>query len=919
MARLHKFRRKNFCFVLAATAFSIAITWKSEARCTSAFEIYSTLTTDTIPHPKKVLGPITQPGDTIPKNISDSAIISRSDSTDTLNLKDTLPPAQKIDTFSLKLSKDTLDAPVNYEAEDSAVLLVKEKKFILYGKTKTTYKDVTLTAPKVVMDQETNIVTAYNSRDSLGNVITRARFQQGTEQSFESDTITYNFKTQRGLTKNTYTKQQEMWVQANLIKKVNTNTTFAKHVIMTTCDYDEPHFGFVSSKGKFINNKVAITGPIHPEFEGIPIPIYLPFGIFPLNPGRHSGILPPTFEVNEQFGLGLINGGYYHVINDYLDVTVRTNIYSYGGWTLNLTPTYRKRYRYNGGFNISLQRTKVNFKGDPDYSLTKTFNISWNHSMDQRAKPGINFSASVNAGSTKYNRYVTNDPMRNVMNNQASSINFSKTWSGNTPLNLTLSANQNQNSVNHLMQITLPDAGFSVPTIYPFQRKEQVGAQKWYEKIGVGYTGSFRNQVAFYDTAQNSFSRLIDTLQWGAQHRFPISLTLPPLGKLMVSPSISYEETWLTHRISRRYNAVTKTIDTLSTEKGFYTDRQMSFGIGFNTTIYGTVTFKNSKVKAIRHVIRPTFSLNYKPNLSKNKYDLITDAYGRSQAYSQFDNNEIYRGYGYGKYGGMSFGVDNNLEMKVRGKKDSVDKKIRLIDGFGFQSGYNFLQDSMKLQPFNLYLRSTLFEKVSLTAQALLDPYQFDTLGRQIGRYVWQGNRFSLGRITSGSISMSTQFQSKPRDPKKPANPNAQIGQHINDPRLLADEQRLQDYMSRNPAEFVDFNIPWSFNISFSLNFNKSFDRSVKRFKTNLSSSINFNNSFSLTPKWNFSTNGYYDFNTNRLTQLTMSVSRDMHCWQMSINVIPIGDYRSFNITISPKSSILQDLRVNRTRTFTNY
>src|SRR5215203_4455927 len=906
MTGLHKSSLKKLCFAFVMTAFCFVITWKSEARGTSPSEIYSTLTSDTIPGLKK--------RSIVDSTQNDSARLKR---TDTSAIMDTVPPAQRIDTFSLKLSKDTLDAPVNYEAEDSAVLLVKEKKFILYGKTKTVYKDVTLTAPKVVMDQETSIVTAYNSRDNFGNVETRARFQQGTEQSFESDTITYNFKTQRGLTKNTYTKQEEMWVQANLIKKVDANTTFARHVIMTTCDFDEPHFGFVSNKGKFINRKLAITGPIHPEFEGVPIPIYLPFGLFPLNPGRHSGLLPPQFAVNEQFGIGLEGLGYYQVLNDYIDVTIRTNIYSYGGWSANLTPTYRKRYRYQGSFNLSLQSTKMNFKGDPDYSLTKTFNISWNHSVDARAKPGTNFSASVNAGSTKYNQYVPNNAIRNITNNQASSISYSKTWAAK--YNLTLSANQNQNSNTHLMNITLPDAGFSVSTFYPFQRKEQVGTQKWYEKIGMGYTGVARNQLAFYDTAKTTLTRLLDTLEWGAQHRFPITLSLPPLGSFIVSPSVSYEETWLTHRIKRQWNPVFNKLDTMFVEKGLYIDRQVSFGLGFNTNIYGLFPFKGSKLKAIRHVIRPTFSFNYRPNLSKSKHDLITDIYGHTQALSQFDNNLIFRGYGYGKYGGISFGVDNNLEMKWKGKKDSVARNVSLIDGFGFSSGYNFLQDSLKLQQFSLYLRSTLFQKVSVTAQALLDPYNVDSLGSTINRYVWQDNHLSPGRITSGSIAMSTQFQSKPRDPKQAPNPDAGVNRRINDPNLLADEQRLQEYMRRNPAEFVDFNIPWSINLSFSLNFNKTYDTKIKGFKTNVSSSFNFNNSFSLTPKWNFSTNGYYDFHTKQLTQFTMSVSRDMHCWQMSINVTPIGNYLYFNITISPKSGILQDLRVNRTRTFVNY
>ena len=911
MTELRKFSLKSFCFAFV-TMFCIAITWKSEARYTRPFEIYSTLTSDTTPIPKKILGQVSP------------VQIDTSKKRDTTRITDTIPPTQKVDTFSLRLSKDTLDAPVNYEAEDSAVLFVKDQKFLLYGKTKTTYKDVVLTAPRVEMDQQTNIVTAYSSKDSLGNMIARAQFQQGQE-GFQSDTIVYNFKTQKGLTKNTYTKQQEMFVQATLIKKVNDSTTFAKRVIMTTCDFDDPHFGFVSNRGKFITNKIAVTGPIHPEFEGVPIPIYLPFGIFPLNKGRHSGLLPPQFAMNEQFGIGLEGLGYYHVLNDYIDVTLRGNIYSYGGWSFNLTPSYRKRYKYNGALNISVQHTKFAFKGDPDFSLTKTFNVSWNHSVDSRAKPGTNFSANVNAGSTRYNQYIPNNPRRNVNNNQASSISYSKSWAGK-PYNLSLNANQNQNSVSHLMNITLPDASFNVTTLYPFQSKLVKGTQKWYEKIGIGYTGVARNQVSFYDTASNTLKSLLDTLQWGAQHRIPINLSLPPLGKFIISPSLSYEETWLTRRMKRTWNDAAKKVDTLSDDKGFYIDRQVSFGLSFNTAVYGTVLFKNSKLRGIRHVIRPNFSFNYKPNLSKSKYDVIrTDPNtNRISAISQFSSNNLFSPYGYGKYGGISFGVDNNLEIKWKGKKDTTQngKVVRIIDGFGFTSGYNFLQDSLKLQPFNVYLRSTLFEKVSLTGQALVDPYQIDTTtGTVINRYAWQGDRFRLARITSGSISLSTQFQSKPRDPDKPANPNAQLQTRgiINDPTLIAQEQLLQDYMRRNPAEFVDFNIPWSLGLSFALQFTKFYDVSIKSFKNTISSNINFNNSFSLTPKWNFSTNGYFDFNTKKLTQFAMTVNRDMHCWQMSISVTPVSDYKYFNLTISPKSSILQDLRVNRTRTFVNY
>jgi len=898
MTKRYKFSLKKNAYLFIALLFSIAITCKSEARYTSTAEIYSTLTTDTIPKIKK-----------------DSILLQPV--VDSLPRQDSNITAQRVDTFHLKLSKDTLDAPVVYEASDSGVLMVKEKKFLLYGKTKTTYKDIVLTAPKVSLDQQTNILTAYSGKDSLGNIITRAEFKQGSE-GFQSDTISYNFKTKRGLTTNTFTTQSEMFVHGTYIKKVNDSIAFAKRVTMTTCDLDEPHFGFVANKAEFVTNKIAVTGPIHPEFEGVPVPIYLPFGIFPLKQGRHSGLIAPTFTATEQFGLGLEGLGYYQVLNDNVDVKVLTNLYSYGGWSATINPTYYKRYRYRGAFNLSIQHTKIAFKGDPDYSLTKTFQISWSHTLDQKAIRGANFSANVNAGSSKFNRYIVNDPNKNFQNQLYSSIAFSKTWQ-NKPYNLTLSANHNQNNNNHLINIILPDAGFTVTTLYPFQKKEQIGAPKWYEKIGIGYNGVMRNQTSFYDTTKNTFSHILDTLQWGAQHRFPISTSLPPLGPLLVSPFISYEETWLTNRIHRQWDNVANKIDTVYNKKGLFIDQQMSFGIGINTTIYGT--FGKPGKTQVRHVIRPNISLNYRPNLSKKYYDVIkVDPSGRVEALPQvIGNQNLFAGYGYGRFGGLSFGLDNNLEMKRHSKKDTTadGKKIRLIEGFGFTSGYNFLQDSLRLSPLNIYFRTTLFEKLSISAQTLYDPYIQDSLGRDTRRYVWQGDRFRLGRLQTGSISMSTSFQSKPRDPKKTTTPNPGTGR-LTDPTLIGDEQRLQDYMRRNPGEFVDFNIPWSISLSYSLFFNQQRDVSGKT-KTKFTSNLSFSNSFSLTPKWMFTTNGYYDLNAMKLTTFSMTVSRDMHCWQMSVNVIPLGFSKYFSISISPKSSILQDLRVNRTRYFTNY
>lgn len=825
-----------------------------------------------------------------------------------------------VDTFSLKMGKDSLDGPVNYYAEDSAVVMIQEKQILLYGKTKTEYQDITLTAPFVQLDQPTNILTAISNTDSLGRIADRARFQQG-ENDFSSDTIRFNFKTQKGLTKNTFTKSGEMFVQGRDIKKVDQHTYFVSEGIFTTCNLDEPHFAFKSNKLKLINNKVAVSGPTHPEFEGVPVPVYLPFGFYPLSRGRHSGMLAPSFATNEQMGLGLEGLGYYKVLNEYVDVTLRGNLYSYGGWLATLTPTYRKRYRYNGSMSLTVQNTRANFKGDPDFFNSKSFQVNWSHNVDSRARPGTTFGASVNAGSTQFNRLVPNNVNQNFQNQLYSSIRYSKTWQGK-PYSLTMSANHSQNNATRLVNVSLPDAGFTVNTIYPFQPKELIGTPKWYQKLGVGYNGAFRNQVAFYDSAFN-FRNLIDTFQWGAQHSIPITLSLPPIlgGAIIISPNISYSQTWFAQKFRRQWNPAEKKVDTVI-NKGFFTDHNMSTGIGLSTAMFGTYEFKNSNIIAIRHVIRPTVSVNYRPDLSsKHYYDVQVDTAGNQFRFNEFAGG-LYSFYGEGEYGGLSFQLDNNLEMKHRSKKDTGEaaiKKIRLIDGFGISSGYNFFADSLKLQPFSLYLRSTLFEKINISANATMNPYERDLRGRNLDRYVWESGKFSLGKLTSGNVAISTQFQSKPKDAEKEAKKQKQLEMQRQDPALAGDQQRLLEYMDRNPNEFVDFNIPWTLGLSYSLNFFEQLKPDYTGYTTEFSSDVRFNGSFNLTEKWNFSADGYYNINTAQLQTFQMSISRDLHCWQMSISVAPVGLFRYFSININPKSALLQDLKVNRTRSFQTF
>lgn len=836
-------------------------------------------------------------------------------SRDTIPLKkDSL--VTKTDTFGIKLSKDSLDAPVTYEAADSMAFDVPNNRIILYSKGRIVYKDIDLKADSIAMDQNTSMLTATYRKDSTGKIIGLPLMLQG-DTKMQADLIKFNFKTQRGVTKNTNTNQGELFMNIGTSKKVSENEYFGLIGRMTTCNLDTPHFAFITRRLKLVNKKLAVTGPIHPEFEGVPIPIYLPFGFFPLSSGRHSGLLPPQFTASEQFGLGLEGLGYYKVLNEYFDITLRTNIYSYGGYNIYLTPTYRKRYRYNGSLNIAYQSTRIlSSSAKNEFENSRTFNIGWSHTMDNRARPGTNFSASVNAGSTKFNQFIANNASRNFSNQLNSSITYSKTWG--TLGNLSLSATHNQNNNTRLVNLSLPNAAFTLNTFYPFQKKEFAGTPKWYEKLGIGLNSNIANQISFYDSAF-SLRRIIDTIQWGAQHTVPIQMSLPPLGPIQIAPGISYQEKWHSRKFVRSWNNTAKKVDTVL-DKGFFTARDISFSLGINTAIFGTFNRfgKNSAIQAIRHVIRPSLSVSYKPDLARKEYySTQIDTSGRQFRFSYYEGSVV-GPFGEGKFGGISFGIDNNIEAKIKSKSDTTAegiKKVRLIDGFGFNGSYNFIADSFRLSPITFYARSTLFEKINITAGATMDPYQFDTLGFRKKEYAWQGDKFSLGQIVSGNIAISASFQSKQKDKNKEK--QEAVAKDPNLPQQTMDEQMMQlEYVRQNPAEFVDFDVPWSLSISYSLNFSRQFRRDYSGFKTDIYSSLNMNGDFSLTPKWKVGMNGYYDFKTAKIQSITTFITREMHCWQLSINVTPVGLYRSFNITVNPKSGLLRDLKINRTRYF---
>lgn len=847
-------------------------------------------------------------------------------------LKDSIPPINLVDSIALpdslgvrtdtlpnvKLSKDSLTAPVYYKAQDSIVMFIKKKEFRLYNKADVKYGATQLTGNTMNFNQATGILTSRLGVDSAGKPIDKAVLNDGTTSS-DMDSVQYNFNSGKAMIYQTRAQYGEGFVSSVKVKKQPDNTVFGFRNGYTTCNLDTPHFAFRARKIKVIPDKLIVSGPANLEIEGIPTPLFIPFAIFPLSNGQRTGLLPPQYVVNQQKGVGLENGGYYFGLGEYLDLTVRADVYSYGSWGLTLSPTYRKRYKYNGGFNLAFANTR---SGDPEikdeFTRSRDFRVTWSHSMDGKARPGTNFGASVNFGTTSYNQFNVTDAATRLNNNMSSSINYSKSWAGK-PYNLTLAANHNQNNLTREVNINFPDGSFNVNTLYPFQAKELAGAPRWYEKIGVSYNVLLRNNVRFVDSAFGT-PAMFDKLQAGMQHQVPITLSIPVTKNLTLSPSINYTEKWYIRKSEKRWNDGNQKFDTLYSN-GFFRSSAASTGASLATAVYGMYAFKNknSTIQAIRHVMRPNVGISYSPDLASKDY-----YYAKTNRDSTtFERYSYYDGSPFGPspsqtFAGITFGLDNNLEMKVKSKKDTSGvKKIKLLDGFGISGSYNLVADSFNLSPFSLNARTNLFDKVNISFGGTLDPYQVDERGKRIDKYVWK-NASSIGRLTQANVAISTSFQSQDKKSKeKEAKKKAE--EENGDVPLdaaLEEKRRQMQLMRSNPGDYVDFDIPWRLDLSYSFNYTRGRSVDFLRDTTILTQFLGFNGDFSLTPKWKIIVSSGFDFRLKQISYTNLTISRDLHCWQMSINLVPFGSYRQFSITINPKAGILRDLRVNRTRQF---
>lgn len=849
-----------------------------------------------------------------------------------------------------KMQKSSLDSKLEWAAEDSSRVDRKNSIMHLYGKARVIYEDFQLDAEYIRFDSKNNVIFARGIKDSKGKYIGRPIFKMGQEAASNADSLTYNTKTGKGLVSGVYTEQEGGFFTGGVAKVQPDNEVHSLGQTFSTCNLPEPHFGIHFTKAIITENKI-ITGPFYMEFERVPLPIALPFAFFPKPNKKSSGIILPTPGEDATRGFSLTNGGYYLALNDYWDARITGNIFTNGSYDLMLATNYTKRYKYNGNFNFSYSSNRNGLEGTDEYKPNKDFNLTWSHSQNALARPGTTFSASVNAGTSSF---YANAPgtvgyslTQISTNTMSSSIAYGKVF-GDGLFNLTTSLAHSQEIQSKTISLTLPDVSLNMSTISPFASKNQVGEPKWYQKLTVGYTMQASNTV---NTKENLLFQKggLNRFQNGVQHNIPISLPFNVLNYLNFNASLNYTERWYLQTIRRR-NIKTETSEFAVTDtvSGFKRAGEYSLSMGMSTKLYAKKEFSaTGKIRAIRHVITPQFSFSYRPDFSSSSFGYYRDemyytndirpgksvplpvanerdrykydSFGNRARYSIFEGSR-YGGPSAGKQAAINFGFDNNVELKIASSKDTTgtgERKLAILQGLTFNGSYNFAAtDGRHLSPISFSGRSQFTEKLGINFGGSLSPYGvIDSIMTLNGveqrvlqeslRYTWKDGK--LPRLTN--FTMSFDYSFNPEAVKSKNNNMDNLKQQSTQMGRTPEQAEALAAISRDPNAFVDFNIPWNINISYSFNYSNPFSTRSSR---NVNNTLNFNGDFNLTPKWKIQFTSGYDFKSKAISGTSFQIYRDLHCWDLSAQWIPFGAYQSYSIDIKVKASILQDLKLSK-------
>ena len=842
----------------------------------------------------------------------------------------------RLDSINRKKS-GALDAPVTFSSEDSMVYDAKSKVARLYGNSNEKYQNMDLSSDRIQMSLDSSLVRATGTADSTGAISGTPVFTMGQDK-YESDTMAFNFKTKKGFIYNVYTEQEDGYLSSQHSKRDSSGVLYLEHGRYTTCDQPHPDFYIALSRAKVRPGKDVVFGPAYLVVADVPLPLAIPYGFFPFTKSYSSGFIMPSYGDESSRGFYLRDGGYYFAMSDKWDLKLLGEIYTKGSWGLSVASNYRKRYRYNGSFFFSYQNTKNGDKGMPDYTEQTSFKLQWSHRQDPKSNPFSSLSASVNFASTSYERNNLNsmyNPQSYTQSLRTSSVNWSTSFSS---LGMTISgsANLSQNMIDSTVSLTLPDLNISVSRFYPFKRKHMAGKERWYEKISMSYTGQFSNSI---DTKEDKLfkSNLIKDWRNAFQHNIPINANFTLFNYININPSFNFTDRMYSNKVMKSWDEQAQT-ERADTTYGFYNVYNWSMSIGASTKMYGfwvpSKKIFGDKIQAIRHVLTPQVTFSYAPDCGSRYYETYqkTDADGNVSLveYSPFENG-LFNVPSRGKTGSVTFDLSNNIEMKVNSDKDSTGyKKLSIIDELGFNMGYNMAAKEKPWSDLTVRLRLKWWKNYTFNLNAVFATYAYelDDNGRP---YVSNHTEYSKGRFGRfQGLSQNISFTLNPEKLKKWFGGGDDEEDATEDDNNTEDddtgiESNVDDDMvnGQNGARkknagkaetdadgYMKFSMPWSLTFGYGItmreNTSGKFNTKTMRYPYAFTQTLNFSGNIRISDGWNISFSSGYDFENHDLSMTTASLSRDLHCFNMSCSVV-LAPYTSYNFSFRCNAATLTD------------
>jgi len=830
-----------------------------------------------------------------------------------------------------RISANFVDKQVIYDCEGIKINDLVNKRAILIDRAKVVYGETEISADSIVFNMEDNTVFAIGRRDTSGVVTGSPVFRDGS-QEFEVEELTYNFKTKKAIARNIVTQQDEGYLRSKVTKLLDDGTSNIGMSTYSTCDAEHPHFYINLPKAKIYPGKKIISGPGNLVLEGIPLPIAIPFGFFPIQTKRAaSGILIPRVGQEQQRGYNLTEGGYYFALSEYFDLALKGNIYTNGTWMLTASTNYNRLYRYSGNFQFSYANNISGYKGLPDYRKTTNYRVGWTYTQSPKASPGSRFSASVNMSSSGFDRTNSYVVAEHVTTQRQSSISYSRNWEG-TPFNLSASMNHSQNVKNKTVSLNLPKVNFNAARIYPFKGRNVRSTGKWYQDLQFQYSASLDNQINTYDSLL--FRRdVFNNMRNGFRHEMPVSIQFRPFRNFSISPQMTYTGVLYTQKITKTWNPayfneeINRVVPAviIDTARGFFYGHALnpSVSAGYSPQIFGIFTFTspNARVQAIRHVMKPTIGFSYIPSLKGFSSDMYrqvqVDTLGRMAEYSVFEGSIFGTPSLARRSSGINFSLVNILEAKVFQKNDTTGKatKINLIENLGMSTSYNIFADSIRWAPISMVLRTRIMNNINISASSNFSLYALDKNGRLTGTFLYESEK-RLMRLNNFNFSLDFNMAElfKGRDTGSPSRQIRQQG--VTEPDLMTEPgaggltRQSQQTVQVDEYGYPVFDVPWTLSVRYNLTYSKSM------FQPGITQTLSLNGTLSLTKKTNIVYTSGYDFRRKEITMTQIGISRDLHCWDMSFNWVPNGSMKMWNFTIRVKAAILSDLKYERRKDF---